>query len=51
MFLLNNIAGLNGILWATPMADTVAVIVTSVLLAKHIKGQIIRRQEIETESQ
>jgi Na+-driven multidrug efflux pump len=38
MFLLNYIVGLNGILWATPMADTVAVIVSSVLLAKHIKG-------------
>lgn len=37
MFLLNHTVGLNGILWATPMADTVAVIVSSVLLTKYIK--------------
>jgi len=37
MFLFNNIVGLNGILWATPIADIIAVIVSFVLLVKYIK--------------
>lgn len=37
MFLLNGIVGLNGILWATPIADVVAVIVSFVLLRGYIK--------------
>lgn len=37
MFVLSNFMGLHGILWATPLADLVAVIISLVLLAKHIK--------------